>query len=167
MAAGLATSAWAQATPERAQDTARQADVPRTATASNLQGYALLLQEAESRLRQAKEAAAQAPEQSQQGAVSKERGDLAEAGQAALRSMQNVPADFAGTEAYQQATRRFRQNPQAFSASQRQDKERTIAGSEEALRTLAELRQHVGRAAEASGGSIPTPPAAASGGANR
>lgn len=167
LAAGLATSAWAQATPERAQDTARQADIPRTATASILQGYALLLQEAESRLRQAKEAAAQAPEQSQQGAVSKERGDLAEAGQAALRSMQNVPADFAGTEAYQQATRRFRQNLQAFSASQRLDKERTIAGSEEALRTLAELRQHVGQAAEASGGSIPTPPAAASGGANR
>ncbi len=167
LAAGLATSAWAQATPERAQDTARQADIPRTATASSLQGYALLLQEAESRLRQAKEAAARAPEQSQQGAVSKERGDLAEAGQAALRSMQNVPADFAGTEAYQQATRRFRQNLQAFSASQRLDKERTIAGSEEALRTLAELRQHVGQAAEASGGSIPTPPAAASGGANR
>jgi len=85
LTAGLATHAWAQATPERARDTARQADVPRTATASSLQGYALLLQEAESRLRQAKEAAARAPEQSQPGAVSNERGELAEAGQAALR----------------------------------------------------------------------------------
>ncbi len=167
LAAGLATHAWAQAAPERAKDTARQADVPRTATASSLQGYALLLQEAESRLRQAKEAAVRAPGQSQQGAVSNERGELAEAGQAARRNMQNVPAEFAGTEAYRQAERRFRQNLEAFSASQRLDKERTIAGSEEALRILAELRQHVSRAAEAAGGSIPTPPAAASGGANR
>ncbi len=65
LAAGIATHAWAQAAPERARDTARQADVPRTATASSLQGYALLLQEAESRLRQAKEAAVRAPGQSQ------------------------------------------------------------------------------------------------------
>jgi hypothetical protein len=167
LAASVATSAWAQVTPERAKDTARQADIPRTATASSLQGYALLLQEAESRLRQAKETAARAPGQSQQGAVSNERGELAEAGQAALRSMQNVPAEFAGTEAYRQAERRFRQNLEAFSATQRLDKEHTMAGSEEALRILAELRQQVGLAAEAAGGSIPTPPAAAGGGANR
>jgi len=167
LAAGLAANAWAQATPERAQDTARQADIPRTATASSLQGYALQLQEAESRLRQAKEAAARAPEQSQQGAVSDERGKLAEAGQAALRGMRNVPPEFVNTEAYRQAERRFRQNLEAFSASQQLDKERTIAGAEEALRTLAELRQQVGRAADAAGGSIPTPPAAAGSGANR
>jgi hypothetical protein len=65
LAAGLATNAWAQATPERAQDTARQTDIPRTATASSLQSYALQLQEPEGRLREAKEAAARAPEQSQ------------------------------------------------------------------------------------------------------
>jgi hypothetical protein len=167
LAAGLAANAWAQATPERAQDTARQADKPRTATASSLQGYAHPLQEAESRLRQAKEAAARAPEQSQQSAVSDERGRLAEAGQAALRSMQNVPADFAGTDSYRQAERRFRQNLETFSASQQLNKERAIAGAEEALRTLAELRQQAGRAADAAGGTIPTPPAAAAGGANR
>jgi hypothetical protein len=99
--------------------------------------------------------------------VSDERGRLAEAGQAALRSMQNAPSEFAGTEAYRHAERRFRQHLERFSASQQLDKGRTIASAEEALRTLADLRQQVGRAADAAGGSIPTPPAAAAGGANR
>ena len=58
--------------------------MPRTAIASELQGYALLLQDAEGRLRQAKEAAARGPEQSQPGVLSREREELAQAGQAAL-----------------------------------------------------------------------------------
>ena len=92
LAAGLVPEAWAQATPETARETARRAETPSTATASDLQGYALLLQDAEGRLRQAKEAAAHGPEQSQRGAVSEEREDLAQAGQAALQSVQRRAA---------------------------------------------------------------------------
>jgi hypothetical protein len=93
LTAGLVPGTWAQTT----QETARQAEIPRTATAASLQAYALLLQDAEGRLRQAKEAAARGPEQSQEGAVSKVRADLARAGQAALGSIQNTPPCFAGT----------------------------------------------------------------------
>jgi hypothetical protein len=162
LAVGIAPDIWAQTTRE----TARQAEIPRTATASNLQAYALLLQDAEGRLHQAKEAAARSPVQSQQGAVSKEREDLAQAGQAALRSVENVPPEFAGSEAYQQAQRRFRQTLGAFSSTQRLNGEEGIAAAEEALRTLAELRQQVAHAVGEAGGSIPAPPAARGSGSN-
>jgi hypothetical protein len=41
-----------------------------------------------------------------------EREELAQAGQAALRSVQNVPPGFADTEVYKQAVRGFRHNLQ-------------------------------------------------------
>jgi hypothetical protein len=162
LAVGLAPCSWAQTT----QETARQAEIPRTATASNLQAYALLLQDAEGRLRQAKEAAVRGPAQRQQGVLSQEREELAQAGQAALQSMQNVPPEFAGSEAYQQAHRRYRQNLVDFGSTQRLNQDEGIAAAEEALRTLAELRQQVARAAGEAGGSIPSPPAAMGGGPN-
>jgi len=167
LAAGLVPETWAQTTPETARETARRAEMPRTATASDLQGYALLLQDAEGRLRQAKEAAARGPEQSQRGAVSREREDLAQAGQAALRSVQNVPPAFADTEFYKQAERRFRHNLEEFGSTQHLNGEKGIAAAEEALRVLVELRQQVARAAGEAGGSIPAPPAATGGGVNR
>jgi hypothetical protein len=167
LAAGLVPDTWAQTTPETARETARRAEMPRTAIASDLQGYALLLQDAEGRLRQAKEAATRGPEQSQQGALSRDREELAHAGQAALQSVQNVPPSLADTEVYKQAERRFRHNLVEFGSTQRMNGEKGIAAAEEALQTLAELRQQVARAAGEAGGSIPAPPAATSGGANR
>ena len=163
LSAGLVPATWAQTTPE----TARRAEMPRTTIASDLQGYALLLQDAEGRLRQAKEAATRGPEQSQRGVVSREREELAQAGQAAMRNVQNVPPGFAGTEAYRQAERRFRHNLQEFGAAQQLNGGKGIAAAEEALRTLAELRQQVARAASEAGGSIPAPPTAMGGGANQ
>lgn len=167
LTAGLAPGLGAQPTPETAREAARRAETPRTATAADLQAYALSLQDAEGRLGRAKEAAARAPEQGQRGALPQERGELAQAGQAALRSLANVPPDFAGTEACRQAERHFRQGLAAFGATQPLDRERSVAGAEEALRALAELRRQVARAAEAAGGSIPAPPAATGGGPDR
>jgi hypothetical protein len=167
LTAGLAPGIHAQTTPETARETARQAEVPRTEAAASLQAYALSLQDAESRLARAKDAAARGPEQIQQGALPHERGELAQAGQAALRSLENVPPDFAGTEAYRRAERRFRQSLAAFGASQPLDRERGIDGAEEALRALAELRRQVARAATAAGGPIAAPPAATGGGPTR
>ncbi len=167
LAVGLVPDTWAQTTPETARETARRAEMPRTAIASDLQGYALLLQEAEGRLLHAKEAATRGSATRQEGALSKEREELAQAGQVALQSMRNVPPGFADTETYRQAERRFRHNLQAFGTTQQLNGEKGIAAAEEALRILAELRQQVARAAGEAGGSIPAPPVATGGGANR
>lgn len=135
---------------------------------AGLQGYALQLQDAENRLRQARDAAAQAPAQSQQGAVSPERGELAQAGQAALRILQNAPPAFTEQETYQQAERRFRQHLADFGAGQRLGgDDSTIAAADQALRTLADLRQQVTRATGQGSDTIPAPPTATGGGAGR
>ncbi|SDE36191.1 hypothetical protein [Belnapia rosea] len=157
--AGLAPVAWAQSRPE----TMSQAAAPGAVPASDLQSYARLLQDAETRLRQAQQAAARAPVQRQEGAVSGERIELMRTARAAQDTVQQVPTSFAGTEAYRNADRELRETLSGFVSAQREGGQGSMQAADRAVGILAGLRQQVMQAAGASGGSVPTPSTGGSG----
>jgi hypothetical protein len=144
LAAMLSGTAWAQGTPPGT----RASEAPPNPQAADLPGYVSALQAAEQRLRQARDAAARAPAESQQGAMPAERMELMHATRYAWRTAQGAPPGFEETPAYQEADRNLRQDFGEVGPQQPLDRQAGIAAADSALRTLAELRR---KAAEAAG----------------
>jgi hypothetical protein len=147
------------------QETARGA-APASGRGAELQSYALLLQEAETRLAKAREAHAAGRTESQAGAASQERIELMQVLRAAWRDVQKVPRDFSETSAYQQAQRRLQHDLSDVGPDRSLSKEKADAAAQDALQVLSELRGHVVSAAGQAGASMPAP-AVQGGGANR
>ena len=147
------------------QETARGA-TPASGPGAELQSYALLLQEAETRLARAREAHAAGRTESQAGAASQERIELMQVLRAAWRDMQKVPPAFSETVAYQQAHRRMQHDLADVGPDRSLSKEKADAAAQDALQLLSELRGQVVSAAGQAGASMPAP-AVQGGGANR
>jgi hypothetical protein len=155
MLAGLAPGAWAQR--------AGQTEAPGAAAAPDLPSYARILEDAESKLRQAEEAASHAPVQQQAGAVSGERIELMRVARAAQDSVQRVPASFAGNEAYRNADRELRETLSSIVTAQRGGGEGSMQAAEKAAQIIAGLRQQVMQVAGTTGAPAPAQPALGTG----
>lgn len=164
-ALALLALAAAPAPAQTVRETARGAS-PATGPGAELQSYALLLQEAETRLAKAREAHASGRTESQAGAASQERIALMQALRAAWGDMQKVPASFSETAAYEQAQRRMQHDLADVGPDRSLSKEKADAAAQDALKLLSDLRGQVVSAAGQAGASMPAP-AVQGGGANR
>lgn len=142
---------------------AGQTEAPGAAAAPDLTSYARLLEDAETKLRQAEQSASQAPVQRQGGAVSGERIDLMQVARAAQDNVQRVPSSFAGSEAYRNADRELREALSSIITAQRGGGEGSTQAAEKAVRIIAGLRQQVMQAASGTGAQAPAPPASGTG----
>ncbi len=152
---GMAPGAWAQP--------AGQTVAPGAAAAPDLASYARILEDAETKLRQAEQAASRAPVQHQGGAISGERIELMRTARAAQDSVQRVPTSFAGNEAYRNADRELRETLSGFVTAQRGGGEGSMQAAGKAMQIIAGLRQQVMQAAGGTGASAPAQPASGSG----
>ena len=151
--------AQAQGNPtDQTKQTAAQAETPKTPQAADLQGYVLMLQEEEGRLKAARDEADRGPAQSQPGAMSQQRMDLMQTLRNAWHTVQKVPAEFADNTAYKDAERHLRERFGDVGPTRRLEKAEGVAAADDALQTIAGLRQQVAQAAQQAGGAIPTPP---------
>lgn len=167
LAAALPVAAMAQsAAPQSVQETARQAAPATTGAGADLQGYALLLQQAESALAQARQVHASGRTESQTGAFSQERIDLMQTVRNAWRDMQKVPPGLADSDVYRQAERAMRENFGSIGPDRSLSKEKADAAAQDALRVLSDLRGHVVSAAGQAGAPMHAP-AVEGGGANQ
>ena len=146
-------NALAQGNASQPQPTVSQAQASGGGQASALQNYVLMLQEEEGKLQVARDEADRGPAESQAGAMSQQRMDLMQTLRAAWRTVQRVPAEFANTSAYQDANRHLRQNLGDVGPTRRLDKAEGVAAADDALRTIAVLRQQAAQAAMQAGGS--------------
>ncbi len=142
---------------------AGQTEAPGAAAAPDLPSYARLLEDAETRLRQAEQAASRAPVQRQGGAVSGERIELMRVARAAQDNVQRVPSSFAGSEAYRNADRELREALSSVITAQREGGEGSTQAAEKAVGIIAGLRQQVMQAASGAGTQAPVPPASGTG----
>jgi len=147
MLAGLAPGAWAQP--------AGQTTAPGAAAAPDLGSYARILEDAETRLRQAEQAASQAPVQHQGGAISGSRIELMREARSAQDSVQRVPTSFAGNEAYRNADRELRETLSSIVTAQREGGEGSMQAAQKAVQIIAGLRQQVQQAASGTGAQAP------------
>ncbi len=155
MLGGAVPGAWAQP--------AGQTTSPGAAAAPDLASYARLLEDAETRLRQAEQAASRAPVNHQGGAISGQRIELMQVARSAQDSVQRVPASFAGNEAYRTADRELRETLSSMITAQRAGGEGSTQAAEKAVQIIAGLRQQVMQAAGGTGAPAPAQPAAGSG----
>jgi hypothetical protein len=153
-------AAWAQPT---AAETARQAP-PATAAAADLQGYVLMVQQAEGRLRAAKDAAAREPASYSGGAMTPARQELMHATREAWRVMQRVPPALERSEAYRSAEREMRQALGEIGPTRTLSREEGDRAAEGALRALDGLRAQAAQAASSAGAPVAAPPMATGGG---
>lgn len=160
LAAALPLVALLGASPaaraQTAQQTAQQAQTAES-PAADLQAYALMLQDAESRLAKARQVHAEGRTSSQTGAFSQERIDLMQTLRAAWRDMQRVPASYKNSDAYQGAERRMRADFGDVGPDRSLSKEKADQAAGDALQTLAELRGKVAQAATQAGAAVPAP----------
>lgn len=154
MAAATALPLAAMAQDSR--QAAQQAQ-PATGPAADLQAYALMLQDAESRLAKARQTHAEGRTASQTGAFSQERIDLMQTIRGAWRDMERVPAGYKDSEAYQSADRKMRGEFSDVGQDRSLSKEKADHAAADALQILAELRGNVARAAAQAGGPVPVP----------
>ena len=163
MAALLAAPAAAQNVPPSVRQSAQQAAPARTAQGSELQGYVLMLQEAEEKLQQAKQRADQEPARTREGAMTPARQELMQQTREAWRTMERAPPSFADNPTYRRAEQRMREDFGAIGPSRTLSKEEGDRAAQDALRTLDELRSAAAQVAAQEGASVPAPPVAGGG----
>lgn len=173
LTAGLASGALAQQSldetrPPPQQRAAQQTRTPQTTVGEQLKAYAATLQTIEDNLRQAREKAASSPaQQTQQGAMSQPHADLLQAIRSAWQGMQTVPPSLFDSEAYKQAERRMRADANEARPTWEPNRQQGTAAADDALQTLAGLRQQVLEMASQPGADAPAPTTATGGGATR
>ncbi|WP_135467295.1 hypothetical protein [Crenalkalicoccus roseus] len=159
----LALAGGAAAQPPVAE-TARQAETPATAEASALQGYVLMLQEAQLRLRAAQEKAAQEPATYNRAAMTPARQELMQEVRNLLRAVENAPPEATRTEIYRETVRELRQAFDEAGPGWQRGDETGQAAASQALAAVDRLREELAGAAAAAGGAVPAPPVASGGG---
>jgi uncharacterized protein YdbL (DUF1318 family) len=169
LTAGLASGALAQQTldetrPPPQQRATRQTQTPQTTVGEQLKAYAATLQEIEGNLRQARDKAASSPaQQTQQGAMSQPHADLLQAIRSAWQGMQAVPPSLFDSEVYKQAERRMQADANQARPTWEPNRQQGTAAADDALQTLAGLRQEVLQMASQPGANAPAPPASSGG----
>jgi hypothetical protein len=161
----LALAGGAAAQPPVAE-TARQAEAPATAEASALQGYVLMLQEAQLRLRAAQEKAAQEPAtyNRNRAAMTPARQELMQEVRNLLRAVENAPPEAARTEIHRETVRELRRAFDEAGPGWQRGDETGQAAAAQALAAVDRLREELAGAAAAAGGAVPAPPVASGGG---
>ncbi len=155
-AAGLAPPAAAQ--PSVAE-TARRAELPRTAMGSRLQSYALLPQSLQQEILVTRRIAAEAPASYAGGAMTPARQALMQAVRDAYEGMRNAPPSIEGSPLYEETQTTLHE---AFDiiAHGVESRRRGDAAAGRALAAMDRLRFAVADAAAHAGAAVPAPPLA-------
>ena len=163
--AGLAAAASAQPAPPEPMQGGGTVEASRNAA---MQSYALMLRDAEARLRAVHERmAAGGTNLAQPPGSPSMQQELMDTAQAAWEAIRNAPPGFAATEAYKEADRRFSEGVERLRQGHPPPNE-AADWAREMLQALAALREVAGAPAAPSGtggpGGAPAEPAAQGGG---